>query len=115
MILEKDGGRIAINPDKFDRLITALRTAVDDDGTLHNNAHEVYEKFLLDESERFFSDRVKELTQVCITRLAEVYFSASILPQLTRRSYPHSEIVPSSHICESRITHQPDQDQNTDV
>jgi hypothetical protein len=32
MILEKDGGggRIAINPDKFDKLIiTALRTAVD--------------------------------------------------------------------------------------
>jgi hypothetical protein len=23
MILEKDGGRIAINPDKFDKLITA--------------------------------------------------------------------------------------------
>jgi hypothetical protein len=26
--------RIAINPDKFDKLITALRTAVDIDGTL---------------------------------------------------------------------------------
>ena len=34
MILEKDGGRIAINPDKFDKLITALRTAIDNDGTL---------------------------------------------------------------------------------
>ena len=32
--VEKDGGRIAINPDKFDKLITALRTAVDIDGTL---------------------------------------------------------------------------------
>jgi aromatic ring-cleaving dioxygenase len=32
MILEKDGGRIAINPDRFDKLITALRTAVDNDG-----------------------------------------------------------------------------------
>jgi hypothetical protein len=29
MILEQDGGRIAINPDRFDKLITALRTAVD--------------------------------------------------------------------------------------
>ena len=29
MILENDGGRIAINPDKFDKLITALRTSVD--------------------------------------------------------------------------------------
>jgi hypothetical protein len=38
MILEKDGeGRIAINPDKFDKLlITALRTAVDNDGILDN-------------------------------------------------------------------------------
>jgi hypothetical protein len=35
MLLEKDGGRIAINPDKFDKLITALRTAVDNDGTLN--------------------------------------------------------------------------------
>jgi hypothetical protein len=25
-------GRIAINPDRFDKLITALRTAVDNDG-----------------------------------------------------------------------------------
>ncbi|MFL6453174.1 MAG: hypothetical protein ACJ71L_04135, partial [Nitrososphaeraceae archaeon] len=41
MILEKDGGggRIAINPDKFDKLIiTALRTAVDNDGTLDKEA-----------------------------------------------------------------------------
>jgi hypothetical protein len=29
MILEHDGGRIAINPDRFDKLITSLRTAVD--------------------------------------------------------------------------------------
>jgi Terminase RNaseH-like domain len=34
MLLEKDGGHIAINPDRFDKLITALRTAVDVDGTL---------------------------------------------------------------------------------
>src|SRR6476661_4513675 len=33
MILEKDGGKIAINPE-FDKLITALRTAIDNDGTL---------------------------------------------------------------------------------
>jgi hypothetical protein len=38
MILESEGGRIAINPDKFDKLITALRTAVDDDGTLDKEA-----------------------------------------------------------------------------
>ena len=34
MILESEGGRIAINPDRFDKLITALRTAVDNDGEL---------------------------------------------------------------------------------
>jgi hypothetical protein len=34
MILEDDRGKIAINPDRFDKLITSLRTAVDIDGTL---------------------------------------------------------------------------------
>jgi hypothetical protein len=38
MILENDGGRIAINPDKFDKLITVLRTAFDNDGTLDKEA-----------------------------------------------------------------------------
>jgi hypothetical protein len=38
MILESDGGRIAINPDRFDKLITSLRTAVDNDGTLDKEA-----------------------------------------------------------------------------
>jgi hypothetical protein len=31
MILEQDPGKIAIDPDKFDKLITALTTAVNDD------------------------------------------------------------------------------------
>jgi hypothetical protein len=34
MILDTDGGKIAINPDRFDRLITALRIAIDNDGIL---------------------------------------------------------------------------------
>ena len=38
MILENDPRKIAINPDKFDKLITALRTAVDNDGTLDKEA-----------------------------------------------------------------------------
>jgi hypothetical protein len=38
MILEQDPGKIAINPDRFDKLITALRTAVDSDGTLDKEA-----------------------------------------------------------------------------
>jgi hypothetical protein len=37
MILEDDRGKIAINPDKFDKLITSLRTAVDIDGTPTKN------------------------------------------------------------------------------
>ena len=32
-----DDGIIAINPDRFDKLITALRTAVDNDGTRQRN------------------------------------------------------------------------------
>jgi hypothetical protein len=39
MILENDGGgRIAIDPDRFDKLITDLRTAVDNDVTLYKEA-----------------------------------------------------------------------------
>jgi hypothetical protein len=53
MILEKDGGgRIAINPDKFDKLIiTALRTAVDNDGTLDKEVtsyNDIFDAFRLD-------------------------------------------------------------------
>jgi hypothetical protein len=50
MILESDGGRIAINPDKFDKLITALRTAVDNDGTLDKEAtsyNDIFDAFRL--------------------------------------------------------------------
>jgi hypothetical protein len=38
MILENEGAGIAINPDKFENLITALRTAVDNDGVLDKEA-----------------------------------------------------------------------------
>jgi hypothetical protein len=38
MILETDDGRMAINSDRFNKLITALRTAVDNDGTLDKEA-----------------------------------------------------------------------------
>ena len=50
MILEKDGGRIAINPDKFDKLITSLRTAVDNDGTFDKEAtsyNDIFDAFRL--------------------------------------------------------------------
>jgi hypothetical protein len=63
MILEQDGGRIAINSDKFDKLITALRTAVDRDGTLDKEAtsyHDVLDAFRL--AMKFYS--FKEKTDV---------------------------------------------------
>jgi hypothetical protein len=50
MLLEHDGGRIAINPDRFDKLITALRTAVDNDGTLDKEAtsyNDIFDAFRL--------------------------------------------------------------------
>jgi hypothetical protein len=50
MILEDEGGRIAINPDGFDKLITALRTAVDNDGVLDKEAtscNDIFDAFRL--------------------------------------------------------------------
>jgi hypothetical protein len=50
MILEQEPGKIAINPDKFDKLITALRTAVDNDGTLDKEAtsyNDIFDAFRL--------------------------------------------------------------------
>jgi hypothetical protein len=50
MILENEGGRIAINPDRFDKLITSLRTAVDNDGVLDKEAtsyNDVFDAFRL--------------------------------------------------------------------
>jgi hypothetical protein len=50
MIFETNGGRIAINPDKFDKLITSLRTAVDIDGTLDKEStsyNDIFDAFRL--------------------------------------------------------------------
>jgi hypothetical protein len=52
MILEQDpgNGKIAINPDRFDKLITALRTAVDNDGTLDKEStsyNDIFDAFRL--------------------------------------------------------------------
>ena len=43
-------GRIAINPDRFDKLITALRTVVDNDGMLYKEAtsyNDIFDAFRL--------------------------------------------------------------------
>src|ERR671932_623569 len=50
MILEDYRGKIAINPDKFDKLITSLRTAVDNDGVLDKEAtsyNDIFDAFRL--------------------------------------------------------------------
>ena len=50
MILEDDCGKIAINPDKFDKLIPSLRTAVDNDGTLDKEStsyNDIFDAFRL--------------------------------------------------------------------
>jgi hypothetical protein len=50
MILEQDPGKIAINPDRFDKLITALRTAIDNDDTLDKEStsyNDIFDAFRL--------------------------------------------------------------------
>src|ERR671933_1695392 len=50
MILEDDRGKIAINPDTFDKLITSLRTAVDNDGILDKEVtsyNDIFDAFRL--------------------------------------------------------------------
>ena len=61
MILERDGGRIANNPDKFDKLITALRTAVDNDGTLDKEStsyNDIFDAFRLALKFYHFQERI---------------------------------------------------------
>jgi hypothetical protein len=50
MILEHEPRKIAINPDMFDKLITSLRTAVDNDGTLDKEStsyNDIFDAFRL--------------------------------------------------------------------
>jgi hypothetical protein len=50
MLLEDDHGKIAINPDRFDKLMTSLRTAIDNDGTLDKEAtsyNDIFDAFRL--------------------------------------------------------------------
>jgi hypothetical protein len=55
MSLESEGGRIAINPDRFGKLITALRTAMDNDRVLDKEAasyNDIFDVFRL--SQKFY-------------------------------------------------------------
>ncbi|MFL6349588.1 MAG: hypothetical protein ACJ72X_15000 [Nitrososphaeraceae archaeon] len=63
MILENDGGRIAINPDRFDKLITVLRTAVDNDGVLDKELtsyNDIFDAFRLALKFYHFEDSSRE-------------------------------------------------------
>jgi hypothetical protein len=61
MILEQEPGKIAINPDRFDKLIIALRTAVDNDGILDKEStsyNDIFNAFRL--ALKFYSFREKD-------------------------------------------------------
>jgi hypothetical protein len=61
MIL-KDGGRLAINPERFDKLITALRTAIDNDDTLDKEStsyNDIFDAFRL--ALKFYHFRAAEI------------------------------------------------------
>ena len=73
-----------------------------------NNNDDVYWEFLIDEAERLFNLRVKELTQICLTRLGEACISTPISSQLAIETYSPSEVEPSSHTYENGNTHQLD-------
>jgi hypothetical protein len=53
--------KIAINPDKFDKLITSLRTAVDNDGTLDKEStsyNDIFDAFRLAFKFYHFEERI---------------------------------------------------------
>jgi hypothetical protein len=63
MLLEKDGGHIAINLDRFDKLITSLRTAVDNDGILDKEStshNDIFDAFRLSLKFYHFRDSSSE-------------------------------------------------------
>ena len=62
MILEHEPGKIAINPDKFDKLITSLRTAVDNDSVLDKEAtsyNNIFDAFRLTLKFYHFRERIR--------------------------------------------------------
>jgi hypothetical protein len=61
MILEHEPRKIAINPVRFDKLITSLRTAVDNDGTLDKEAasyNDIFDAFRLALKFYHFQERI---------------------------------------------------------
>jgi hypothetical protein len=58
--LEQDPGKIATNPDRFNKLITALRTAIDNDETLDKEStsyNDIFDAFRLALKFHHFQER----------------------------------------------------------
>ena len=61
-VLEHEPRKIAINPNRFDKLITALRTAVDNDGTLDKEStsyNDIFDAFRLALKFYRFEERIE--------------------------------------------------------
>jgi len=69
MILENDGGGIATNPDRFDKLITASKTAVNNNGTLDKDSTSVYN---YDIEENYDNDNTKSIATCIYSNMASI-------------------------------------------
>jgi hypothetical protein len=89
MILENEGGRIAINPDKFDKLITSLRTAVDNDGTLDKEATSYNDIFdALDWHSNFTNLKRETIRGRIIVISTRSLYQICAIPPSTKSSIP---------------------------
>lgn len=69
----------------------------------HENSNDsAYWRFLVDEAEKFFNDRLNELEQMCINRLTDVFTSVFIPSQSTKNSDLDSEVATSMQLYENK-------------
>ncbi|MGA9840833.1 MAG: hypothetical protein WBQ25_00800 [Nitrososphaeraceae archaeon] len=69
----------------------------------HENSNDsAYWRFLVDEAEKFFNDRLNELEQMCINRLTDVFTSVFIPSQSTKNSDLDSEVATSTQLYENK-------------
>ncbi|HEY7573337.1 MAG TPA: hypothetical protein VH796_18405 [Nitrososphaeraceae archaeon] len=69
----------------------------------HENANDsAYWRFLIDEAEQFFNERLDELKHLCINRLADMFATASVPSNLTKNSDLDPEIVTSMKLYENK-------------
>ena len=65
----------------------------------HENSNDsAYWRFLVDQAEKFFNDRLNELEQMCINRLTDVFTSVFIPSQSTKNSDLDSEVATSTQV-----------------